>query len=328
MKKKRYPRDEVLYNLAQENEAFFFLDKLPEVARIVASKDDLWTGEGRPPKKLYDILVCLAIQHYIGFSNRRSIGIIKLFTQARNIKVDIPCFKTLNNYRNNDRIKPYLRKILEVLSKPLARVEEDFSTDSSGERTSTSSSWYDIRTGKKIKKRDHITVHVTSTKMFNMLVAVDSSTTRGRDNIYFREHVRDVCENFHVNDWSGDTIYASRENCNTLEEVNGTPYFKLKDSFTARPKSSPLWKQMILKHREHPEEYDRHYHKRSNSESTFSAKKRKFGSSVRCKLDIAKENESMLKWICYGFTALARAVYALDIEPTFYIAKTIESFIR
>lgn len=317
-KKKRYPRDEVLYNLAQENEVFFFLDHLPEVAHIVAKNDNLWTGKGRPPKNLYDILICLTIQHYVGFSDRRSIGIIKLFTQARKIKVDVPCFKTLNNYRNNEQIKPYLKKLLETLAKPLAKVEEDFSTDSSGERTSTSSSWYNIRTGKEIRKRDHITIHVTTTRRFNMPVAVDISVDRGRDNIYFREHVTKVYGNFNINDWTGDSVYASRDNCNALEDVNGNPYFKLKKSFTAKPKSSPLWKRMILKSKNNSEDYDRHYHKRSNSETTFHAKKSKFGDYVRCKGDTAKENESMLKWICYGFTALARAVYILGIEPNFY----------
>ena len=75
---------------------------------------------------------------------------------------------------------------------------------------------------------------------------------------------------------------------------------------------------MVLKSRENPDDYDEHYHKRSNSESTFSAKKRKFGDSLRCKHDTAKENESMLKWVCYGLTALARAATTLDIEPNFY----------
>ena len=317
-KKKRYPRDEALYNLAQEYEVFFFLDYLPEAAHAAAGNKSLWNGSGRLPEKLYDILVCLAIQHYVGFSDRRSIGMIKLLTQARKINVKVPSFKTLNNYRNNEQIKPYLDKLIEVLSKPLSEVETEFSTDASGERTSTSSSWYNIRTGKKARKKDHVTTHVSSTKKFNMPVAVEVSVARGNDNVYFRQHVRKVCKNFNIEEWSGDGMYASRENCNALEDINAVPYFKIKKSFTPKPKGSPLWKQMVLKSRENPDDYGEHYHKRSNSESTFSAKKRKFGDSLRCKHDTAKENESMLKWVCYGFTALARAATTLDIEPNFY----------
>ena len=39
------------------------------------------------------------------------------------------------------------------------------------------------------------------------------------------------------------------------------------------------------------DEFLRHYHKRSNVESTFSMIKAKFGDSVRSKTDVAMKNE-------------------------------------
>ena len=38
------------YNLAQQNEVFIFLDRLPEAVIQAVGDKDLWTGMGRPPR--------------------------------------------------------------------------------------------------------------------------------------------------------------------------------------------------------------------------------------------------------------------------------------
>ena len=117
-KRKSYKKDEARYNLIQENELFIFLRFLPLAVLFVCKNESLWKGEGRPPCKLRDILICLSIQQYFGKSLRRSMGIIRFVTQAAKISVDIPCFKTLDNYLNNPLIKPYLAAIIEITSNP------------------------------------------------------------------------------------------------------------------------------------------------------------------------------------------------------------------
>jgi len=44
----------------------------------------------------------------------------------------------------------------------------------------------------------------------------------------------------------------------------------------------------------------KHYHKRSNVESTFSMIKKKFGSSVRAKTSVAQVNEVLCKVLCHN----------------------------
>ncbi len=305
------------YDLAQQNEVFLFLDKLPEAVIVAVGDTDLWKGIGRPPRKLFDILVSLAIQDYVGFSNRRSMGIIELFASFAKIPLDIPCYKSLSNYRNDPFIKPYMNKLIEITSKPLCAIENDFSTDMSGMSTTTFSSWYGIRIGKKSRRRNHIAVHVTTSRIFNAAVAVDVDCQKGKDNIYFRKHVERVKQNFNVRDWSGDSAYLSRENCETVTNAGGTPWFHIKKNTKARSRGSPAWKRMVKKFKEEPESSGKHYNKRSNSESTFSAKKKKFGSSVRSKNDTAKETEEHMKWICYNFSVLSRAWQELGIKPKF-----------
>lgn len=305
------------YNLAQQNEVFIFLDRLPEAAIMAAGNKDLWKGSGRPPKKLYDILVCLAIQGYTGFSDRRSIGVIELFTRFANIPVDIPCYKSLSNYRNNPLLQSYMDKLTEVITKPLCAVETDFSTDATGISTQTFSSWYSLKVGKETRHRDHIMAHITTSRLLNAAVAVSIDCSRGKDSQYLREHINRVRKNFRINDWSGDSAYLSRANCDAVSEAGGTPWFKPKKNTTKKPKGSVSWKKMVREFKENPDNANAHYHKRSNSESTNSAKKRKFGDSVRSKNSTAKENEEYMKWVCYNLSVLSRACFEFGIKPRF-----------
>lgn len=305
------------YNLAQQNEIFIFLDRLPEAAIIAVGDKDLWKGIGRPPRKLYDILVCLAIQGYTGFSDRRSIGMIELFTRFANIPVSMPCYKSLSNYKNNPLLQPYIDRLTEVITKPLSDLETDFSTDATGISTQTFSSWYSLRVGKETRHRDHITAHVTTSRILNAAVAVSIDSNKGGDSEYMREHITRVRKNFRIRDWSGDSAYLSRANCDAVSEVGGTPWFKPKKNTTKKPKGSVSWKRMIREFKENPDNANSHYHKRSNSESTNSAKKRKFGDSVRSKNKTAKENEEYMKWICYNLSVLSRASFEFGMKTKF-----------
>ncbi len=67
-------------------------------------------------------------------------------------------------------------------------------------------------------------------------------------------------------------------------------WFRLKKNTTNKSRGSMALKKMFIALCT-SEEVNKRYHKRSNSESTFAAKKRKFGNFVRSKKDVAKENE-------------------------------------
>lgn len=309
-------RDEALYNLAQENEVFIFFKYLPRVTFFVCKNDSLWSGVGAPPAKLYDVLMNLSIKQYFGRSLRRSIGLIRLMKQAFKLHFKVLCFKTLDNYLNNLCVRRYLDKIITYTSNPLKFVEKNFATDKTGERTKTYSSWYSIRCNKETRKRDHINVHITTGCELHPVVAINVLTEKGKDNLIFRDHIKKIKNDFNINMSSGDGVYLSRENCTAVEEAGGKPRFKLKKGVTRKPKGHIAWKHMITYAKEYPAEYDAEYHTRSNVECTNSAKKRKFGDTVHCKKDVAKEQESHLTWCAYNFTVLSRAHYELGIEPT------------
>jgi len=317
MERKRYPRDESLYNLIQENEVMLFLHHLPLAVWWVAGNRSLWRGMGRPPKNLYDILVCLAIRKYFNLSLRRGMGLLRMLRGLGVIDVSIPCFKTLDNYQRDRRIEPYLDELMRLVTDPLKLVEHFFSTDTTGMSTTCYSPWFDIRTRKEGRKRDHLMAHVTVGSRLKAAVALDARTDCGGHSEILREHVKEIAKSFEVREWSADRAYLSRENCNAVAAVGAEPWIKLKSNTTAKTRGSPAWRRMVLGFWQNPEVAERKYHRRSAVEAAISAKKRKFGSFVRARKDTSKENEETLSWVGYNFSVLCRAVHEFGLKPHF-----------
>src|SRR3989338_3142590 len=59
-------------------------------------------------------------------------------------------------------------------------IQKFFATDATGETTSTASRWYNIRANKEIKKKDHITVHITTGTLLNTVTAINVRTLKLR----------------------------------------------------------------------------------------------------------------------------------------------------
>ncbi|HDZ60761.1 MAG TPA: hypothetical protein ENH46_03585 [Candidatus Pacearchaeota archaeon] len=144
-KKKRWPRDEVLYNKIQETEFIHFFEFVRCISLLM-------------PKKMRNNIICLLIWHkFPSLSARRARSLLLFLQRFKIININIPCFKTLCNYRAEPLMQGVLGNLIEESSKPLKEVEHDFATDSTGIRTKLFSTWYSLRIKKKILKRDHMT---------------------------------------------------------------------------------------------------------------------------------------------------------------------------
>lgn len=101
-------------------------------------------------------------------------------------------------------------------------------------------------------------------------------------------------------------------NLQLIDSFGGTPYIPFKKNATGRSEGSALWKKTFHYFQLHKDEFMKHYHKRSNVESTFAAIKKKFGESVKSKNRIAQENELLCKIIAYNITVLIHEMIQLD----------------
>lgn len=213
-----------------------------------------------------------------------------------------------------------LEKLIEESSKPLSVIEHDFATDATGIKTKLFSSWYSLRCKRKIRKRDHLAIHITTGVKSNVVSALNVELKSGKDNEIFREHVDKTAKNFKINEWSGDGMYWCKKNCSKVAAVGGIPYFKCKSGKTAwngKQDGHPAWKKMNLESKNNPKEYENSYHKRSNVESTNMSKKMIHGDKVYSRLPSSRVNEETLRWVNHNINVLNRAKHEWNINPDF-----------
>jgi len=307
VKKKRYLRDESLYNKIQETEFLNYFEFVRYLTNYVCKG-----------KKMKRIIQCLLIwRKFPNLSVRRARGFLLLLRKFRIISADIPCFKTLSNYNEDNSLGIILDGLVEESSKPLSIIEHDFATDATGIRTKLFSSWYSIRCKKEIKKRDHLTIHITTGVKSTIVTAINVEIKSGNDNKIFREHVDKTAKIFKVNEFSGDGRYWCKANCNKVVEVRAKPYFKVWKNWSGKSRGCMPWKLMNLEFKNNPEEYGKHYHKRSNVESANMSKKMLHGNSVYSRLPSARINEETLRWINHNINILNRAKHQWKITPKF-----------
>lgn len=307
IKKKRWPRNEALYNRIQESEFLNFFEFVKYLSSYVC--------KGRKMKRM---VTCLLIWHkFPNLSVRRARSLLLLFRKIGLISVDISCFKTLCNYRAEPLLLNILDNLIEESSKPLSVIENDFATDSTGIKTKLFSSWYSLRCNKRIRKRDHLTDHISIGVKSKIVTALNVEVEKGKDNVIFQEHVDKTATNFKINEWSGDGMYWAKKNCSKISEKGGKPYFKCKSSWNGKQDGHPSWKLMNKEAIENPEDYDKHYHKRSNVESANMSKKMLHGEKVYSRLTSARINEETLRWINYNINVLNRAMHEWNIVPKF-----------
>jgi transposase len=309
-KKKRYLRDESLYNKIQESEFPNFFEFVKYLSLYVCKT-----------KRMRNAIVCLLIwRKFKDLSARRAKGLLVFLRSFKVISVNIPCFKTLCNYQEDFALSRVLDELIEESSKPLSKIEHDFATDSTGIRTKLFSTWYSLRCKKRIEKRDHLTVHTSVGVKSKTVAAINVEMKKGKDNIILRKHVDKVSENFMINEWSGDGAYWAKENCRKVSEKGGKPYFRGKTGKTAwngKQSGIPAWGNMNQEYLDNPEDYDTHYHKRSNVETGNQMKKMLFGDKAYCKLSSSRRNEEILKWINHNINVLNRAKHEWSITPEF-----------
>ena len=116
-----------------------------------------------------------------------------------------------------------------------------------------------------------------------------------------------TAKNFTVKAVSADKAYLSHDNLGLVAALGGAAYVPFKSNSSAGEEGS-LWERLYHYYQFRREEFPKHYHQRSNVESTFSAVKRKFGEAVRAKTEVAMKNEALAKLVCHNITTVIGAM--------------------
>jgi transposase len=313
--RKTYKQNWPSYDEAQQNEKSLFMRLLADMCSEIEEPTYMF---GRPPVPFSDMAFCCAFKVYSLYSLRRFTTDMEI-ARERGFVDKVPCFTSVGKFFQNRRMTKILMDLITRSSLPLKSVETSFAIDSSGISTMRFSPYYDFKYGKTTKYRNWIKVNLVCGIKTNIVTAVKPSQEYDNDILFFKNLTRKTAENFDIKEMSADKAYSSKDNLNLIDNLGGTPYIPFKKGTTGkrRGSGSKLWNKMFYYFLYNHDEFQQHYHKRSNAESTFHMIKTKFGDSVRSKTRMAQINEVLCKILCHNICVLIQEMHELGIEPNF-----------
>ncbi len=314
---KKCTQDWTAYNNAQMKEkilCFSFLNDLLNNMEFPENK----TQRGRKSIPTRDQIFYMVVQSYNQKSSRRCISDIEICRQLGFVE-KTPHFNTVLKCLGKPENKTYLQHIINVSGIPLAEVEIDFATDSSGFSTSQFDRWFDIRfdKGRETEKRRFRKCHMTCGVKTNIIAAVNTTRGFSGDSPEFENLTKTTSKIYDIREVSADKAYLSRKNLQAVSDCGGVPFIPFKSNTRGNPKGTGIWRAMWDYFRYNREEFMNHYHKRSNSETVFHMLKMKFGKSLRSKSEIGQDNEILAKCLAHNMCVLVQEMFELGINIDF-----------
>jgi transposase/predicted nucleic acid-binding Zn finger protein len=311
--KKTYTQNWPAYNLAQTTEKRRVQELLRDLCRGLEEPSHRESGRQRTP--IADMVFAACFKVYCGMSARRfGTDLAEAHEKgyvSKNLHPIMVC-----GFLQDEWVTRALLQLIPESAAPLKVIESDFAVDSSGFSTSRFVRWYDEKYGCERSGHDWVKAHVCTGVKTNVITAVKILDRDAADAPQFRPLVKATAERFTVKEVSADKAYASNENFEAVADVGGVGYIAFKANATGGV--GGLFGKMFHHYAANRDEYLRHYHKRSNAESTFSMVKAKFGDAVKSKTETAMKNEVLAKILLHNLCCLIMSQCELGIEPVFW----------
>ena len=311
LERKTYPQNWPAYNAAQTSEKDTFYSLLADLCSHV--QQPAYTF-GRPRFPLADMVYVGAIKVYSGFSARRFDCDVRESCEQGFIESP-PSFNSVNRYIANPDLTPVITELIRISASPVALVESSFASDSSGFSTCRFDRWFDAKWGKEKSKRQWLKAHIMTGTQTNIVTDISITPSNVNDSPVLPKLLDRTAERFTMAEVSADKAYLSENNIKEIAKHGADPYIPFKSNTTGQ--GSNLWRQLYAYFMLHEDEWKKHYHKRSNVETTFSMVKGKFGDALRSKSDEGQVNEILLKFLCHNICVLIQSIHELGIEPKF-----------
>ena len=309
-----YSQDWANYTKAQVEEGRHFNELLKDLVANVP--EPIREGAGRPPVPLKEALFCAIEKVYSMKSSRRAHSAYEDAEHKQQI-TKAPNYNVINILLNDANITPILTNLLHITAMPMKEIETAFAPDSTGFRTSQFSDYCEKKHNTK-KEHKWIKAHLICGTKTNVVCDAIITDENGADSPQLIPLVQNMIDmGFRPQEISADKAYLSRDNMAFINSVEAVPFIPFKTNSTGKPRGTRVWRDMWLYFQLRQEEFLRHYHLRSNIESTNMAIKAKLGDSVKSKNFVAQKNELLCKLIAYNITVLINAMYELKIEQPF-----------
>jgi hypothetical protein len=267
---------------------------------------------GRPPVPLKDPAFLAVFKVYVGMSSRRFLCDMRDAYDRGHLAAPVGHASVIKAMES-EALTPVLVDLIHRSPAPLAEVESQFAVDSSGFCVARYHRWIDVKYGTPKAEHDWVKVHCLTGTKTHCVVAAEIHDRNTNDCNILPGPVAAGAKRFTLSGVSADRAYAANPNFNAVAGVGGTLYATFRRNTTGGV--GGLYEKTWHLFCANRDDYLKHYHRRSNAESVFSAVKRKFGESVRSKSDTAAKNEAYAKLVCQDVCCLIQAVYEFGLAP-------------
>jgi transposase len=315
-RRKTYKQNWPAYNAAQTHEKKHVEVLLRALCEGV-EQPPRKPGAGRKPHLLRDAVFAAVMKVYTTLSGRRASTDIERCEERGHLDRAVHCssvFRTMEDPATT----PVLVRLIEDSAAPLAEVENaagQFAQDSTGFSTVTYDRWFDQRHGKLRAEHAWVKLHVMVGTLTHVVTGVRVSSEA--DCPLLPALLTQTARTFRVREVSADKAYLSKKNLEAIEAVGAVPFIPFKSNSVGMASKSGPWKRMWCQFSLKSEEFFRHYHRRSNVETTMWMIKSKFGGSVRSRLPTAQANEVLAKVLCHNLACIVHAVAEFGIDAGF-----------
>jgi transposase len=314
-KKPTYKQNWPLYDLAQQTEKDRFQILLFDLCKGIAEPARAKTGRPRTP--LADQVFSAVFKVYCTLSARRFMCDLKEAYKRGYIQ-SLMNSVTVCAYLEDEALTPILKNLIIQSSLCLRTVETTLIPDSSGFSTSKFVCWMDEKYGTMKSGRAWVKAHAMCGAKTNIVTTVEILDMNAADCPQFKTLVETTVQSgFNVQEVPADKAYLSRDNLELVEQLGGTAFVPFKIN-SAPGEEGSLWEKLFHYYQFRKDEFLKHYHQRSNMESTFSMVKAKFQDYVRSKVEVAQKNEVLCKFLCHNICVVHQSHIELGIEPVFW----------
>jgi transposase len=312
--KPTYKQNWPVYNEAQQTEKHRFEQLLFELCLGLPNLQQ--TGPGRRWTPLADMIFACGLKVYTTVSSRRFACDLKNAYQKGYLSTNLNSVSVCA-YLENEQLTAVLKDLIVQSSLPLCLVESCFAPDSTGFSTSRFVRWFDEKYGCERSGHDWVKAHAICGGKTNIVTAVEVGERDANDSPFFKALVEKTAENFTVKEVPADKAYLSHDNLALVAKLGGTAFIPFKNN--SQPgEAGSLWERMYFYYQFRRADFLKHYHQRSNAESTFSMVKAKFRDHVRSRTDVAMKNEVLCKFLCHNICAVHKSHLELGIAPVFW----------
>jgi transposase len=307
-----------IYNKAKCNEKNMFYLLLDELCSIVQEPQHI---AGRKPVPIKDLLFCACLKIYSNYSARKISSDMKHAAKAGFID-KVPHFNSLLTFMNNPITEQLLSKLITITALPLKELESDFSHDSTGFGCYQFERWMKVRFSQISDNpaklwRNYVKLHASIGTKTNVITSAEVTTSSVGDNEMFEPCANNTAMNFKVKRYSMDKAYLSMKNMQIAQALDFLPFVPFKSNTSHKLKDNGMWNYMYIYFKKNRKEFDMHYHRRSNVETTFAMIKTRLGEFLKCRNLQGQKNEVLLKCLVHNICCLIQETFESGIKVDF-----------